>query len=224
MKKAMGIALLASSAILAPLHAYAAQVDWVQWNSTGSAGSFSQGGVSIGVTANAQLKGVDYTDYYSAFPGTYLSAAVSNGPGTDGVLQFTGGSSAVHHISFSQAVVNPYIAIISLGQASEQASFDFVDVGNISLISSGPGNWGNGMLRVEGGSVIGEEGSGVIRLSGTFTDLYFTTPVYEDWYGMTVGVAAAVPEPGTWGMLAAGGAVLGLMGRRRRNDKLGLPR
>jgi hypothetical protein len=79
-------------------------------------------------------------------------------------------------------------------------------------------------LKVAGNSVIGEEGSGVIRLYGTFTDLYFTAPVYEDWYGMTVGVTSAVPEPGTWGMLAAGGAVLGLMGRRRRNDKLGVPR
>jgi hypothetical protein len=78
---------------------------------------------------------------------------------------------------------------------------------------------------VTGNTVYGKEGNGVVRLNGTFTDLYFTTPVFENWYGAAIGAAtvSAVPEPGTWGMLLAGSTVLALAGRRRRNDTFTRP-
>ncbi|QBE67219.1 PEP-CTERM sorting domain-containing protein [Pseudoduganella lutea] len=140
------------------------------------------------------------------------------------MFSFVGGTEVVHHLHFSEAVVNPYLAIVSLGRDGSAATFNFANVSDITLVSEGDGYYGDGELSIAGGTVTGIEGHGVVRLNGSYTDLYFTTPVSEYWYGASFGAAVtAVPEPGTWGMLLAGGAMLGLMGRRRKSDKLQQP-
>jgi hypothetical protein len=213
MNKLFGYGLLAAT-LAAPLHASAADINWVQWS--GTTGTVSQNGVDIDVAFDGASIGTTASNYYSGYPGAYVSAEVGNGPGTNGTLTFSGGNAAVvHHIAFSSAVVDPYIAFVSLGSSSTLASIDFVNADSIDLISSGAGPWGNGTATLAGNVLTGYEGNGVLRLNGTYTDLYFTTPNYEYWYGATVGIAAAVPEPGTWAMLLAGGALLGLVGRRR---------
>ncbi|QBI05319.1 PEP-CTERM sorting domain-containing protein [Pseudoduganella albidiflava] len=136
------------------------------------------------------------------------------------MFSFVGGTNVVHHVHFSEAVRNPYLAIVSLGSSSVGASFAFSNVGSITLISEGDGYYGDGELSISGGTVTGLEGHGVVRLNGSFTDLYFTTPQDEYWYGASIGIpVVAVPEPGTWCMLAAGGAMLGMLGRRRKDGK-----
>jgi PEP-CTERM motif len=222
MKHLFGLGLLAA-ALSTPLAASADPVSWIDWN--GKAGTLVQNGKTVDVTYTGAA-GISHSDYFSGYSQAFTSAEVSNGPGSNGFLQLTGGQGAQqHHIHFSSAVVNPYVTFLSLGAFSDPASFTFQDVGSIGLISKGPANWGNGELTVTGNTVFGKEGSGVVRLNGTFTDLYFTTPVYENWYGATFGAAAvaAVPEPGTWGMLLAGGTVLALAGRRRTNRKFTQP-
>lgn len=205
---------LAAVALAAPLCAAADPVSWVDWN--GFTGTFTQNGQDIAVTYAGDANGVSHADYFSAFAGAYLSSEVSNGPADNGFVWFDGGTEIVHHLHFSSAVTNPYLALISLGQSGVEATLNFSNVASIDLVSEGAGQYGNGTLTVAGGIVSGREGHGVVRLNGTYTDLYFTTPVYEYWYGAALGApVAAVPEPGTWTMLLAGAAVLGLLGRRR---------
>lgn len=218
MKKLFGPGLLAAT-LAVPLHASADPVSWIDWS--GKAGSIVQDGKTIDV-AYTGAAGISHSDYFSGFPTTFTSDEVSNGPGSNGFLQLSGGASAQHHhIHFSSAVVNPYVAFLSLGAFNGAATFTFQGVNKIDLLSQGSGPWGGGGLTVSGNVVSGAEGNGVVRLNGTFTDLYFTTPVYENWYGAAIGAAevSPVPEPGTWGMLLAGGAVLALVGRRRGSDK-----
>jgi hypothetical protein len=221
MKKLIGSGLLAA-ALAAPLSASAADsVDWINW--TGLAGTVVQDGNTIDVTFSSNSLGLTHADYFTG-QAAYTSAEVTNGPGTDGMFSFVGGTSAVHHLHFSEAVVNPYMAIVSLGSSGIAASFNFSNASDITLVSEGHGYYGDGELSIAGGTVTGLEGHGVVRLNGSFTDLYFTTPANEYWYGASFGVpVAAVPEPGTWGMLVVGGAMLGMLGRRRRNDKLEQP-
>lgn len=218
MKKLIGSGLLAA-ALAAPLHVSAADtVDWVNW--TGLAGTAVQNGNTVDVTFSETSLGLTHADYYTG-EAAYISSEVTNGPGTDGMFSFVGGTNVVHHLHFSEAVVNPYLAIVSLGSPGLAASFAFSNVGSITLISEGDGYYGDGELSISGGTVTGLEGHGVVRLNGSFTDLYFTTPQNEYWYGASIGIpVVAVPEPGTWGMLAVGVAMLGLLGRRRKNGKL----
>lgn len=225
MKQLFGLGLLAA-ALSTPLQASAGTVNWINWDGNlAKTGSFEQNGKAIDVTY-AGAAGTPHTNYFSSFPGAYLSDEVSNDPGTAGFLHLSGGKYAKeHHIHFSTAVVNPYIAFISLGASTTPASFTFTNATSIDLLSEGRGSWGDGELTVTGNTVFGKEGNGVVRLNGTFTDLYFTTPVFENWYGAAIGAAAvsAVPEPGTWGMLATGGLILALSGRRRTRAKFTHP-
>ena len=219
MLKLIGLGLLAT-AMAAPLHAAAEDtVDWVDW--TNFAGSVSQNGKTIGVTFTGTALDNTHADWFTGHEGAYITPEVSNAPGTEGILTFVGGDATLHHIHFSEAVKNPYLAIVSLGAANYTSSFNFQNVDSITLISEGAGYFGDGKIEIAGGTVSGEEGHGVVRLNGTFTDLYFTTPVNEYWYGATLGVqVSAVPEPGSWCMLLAGGAMLGMLGRRRRHGTL----
>lgn len=219
MKNLIGLGLLAT-AMAAPLHAAADDtVDWVDW--TNLAGTVTQNGKTVGVTFTGNALDNTHADWFTGYDGAYITPEVTNAPGTEGILTFTGGDTTVHHIHFSEAVTNPYLAIVSLGAKDYASSFNFQNVDSITLISEGQGYYGDGKIEIAGSTVSGEEGHGVVRLNGTFTDLYFTTPVSEFWYGTTIGVpVTAVPEPGTWCMLLAGGAMLGMLGRRRKQGKL----
>ena len=49
----------------------------------------------------------------------------------------------------------------------------------------------------------------------------WTNPMFENWYGFTVGVpVAAIPEPETYALMLAGLALLGARARRRQAPKL----
>ncbi len=116
------------------------------------------------------------------------------------------------------------MAMFSVGQGGVPVSFNFQDGLTYTLLSQGAGNWGGGSLSpASGSSIVGYEGNGVIKFTGTFTDIRFTTPNYEYYYGATIGVSevAAVPEPSSYAMLVAG---LGLLGWAMRRRQLALAR
>lgn len=200
--------------------AQAAPIDWNTWSSN-SAGTISTASGPIGVTYVGPALAV-INNYPSYTPtGTYADGViVDNAPtSANGILQITGGNAAVQTLTFSQAVVDPVMAIWSLGQGGVNAHFDFIDA-TPTFVSGGPSaEYGGSAISVVGNNVYGVEGNGTVQFKGTFTSLSWTNPVYENWYGFDVGVAgvaSTVPEPETYALMLAGLAAVGLMARRRR--------
>jgi len=123
----MKLHVLALSAALCAGAAHAAPIDWNTWSST-SAGSISTTGGPIGVTYSGPALAV-YNPYpsYTPTPTFADGVIVDNAPtSSNGILQITGGDSSVQTLTFSQAVVDPVMAIWSLGQGGINASFHFL--------------------------------------------------------------------------------------------------
>jgi hypothetical protein len=212
---------LALAAALCAGAAQAAPIDWNTWSSN-SAGTISTTSGPIGVTyAGPALAVVNSYPSYTPTSTFADGVIVNNAPvAANGILQITGGNSAVQTLTFSQAVVDPVMAIWSLGQGGVNAHFDFIGATPIFVAGGPSAEYGGSAISVIGNSVFGIEGNGTVQFKGTYTSLSWTNPVYEYWYGFDVGVAGvagAVPEPETYALMLAGLAATGLVARRRRS-------
>ena len=207
-------------ALIAPLHAMAADtVSWTKW-ADASTGQFQYGATSITVTYTGETIGMDPGSYIYNVPSSFTNAEVTNTPGTNGTILMTGGGPAVvNNFHFSSPVVNPYMNLISVGRTSEPVSFVFLN-GAFTILAQGAGNWGGGLLTQSGMTATGWEGNGLLKFYGVYTDISFITPDNEYFYGATVGgLTAPVPEPSSYAMLLAGLGLAGAMARRRKNKQ-----
>jgi hypothetical protein len=204
--------------VAATISASASSINWATWSTAtpGSPGGGSaQGSIGgISVTYSGELQNL-FFNYPSWGPAsTFSGGTVGNPPPSGGnAIQIFGGTATVDTITFSQPVTNPVMAIWSLGQGGIQASFIFSPNEPFNIESGGPSNeyGGSGLNLVQYG-VSGAEGNGTIQFLGTFTQISWTNPVYENWYGFTVG--DPTPLPTTWLMLLSALAGLGLMAFR----------
>lgn len=190
-------------------------------------GVFSGYQLQNGASANLTQSGGLGNNYWTPAPQPnralpYISAGVT-APDRLGFIQFSTGTQQFGGtINFGQAVVDPLIAFISVGQPSLPVVYNFGNA-NYTLLSDNTTNaayWGTGTNDLgvgnsRTGSLTGREFSGTIRLNGTFNSVSFTTTA-EGWHGMTVGVTSVVPEPTTYALMAFGMAGLGIAARRRR--------
>ncbi len=204
MRRAAFVVIATAMCLLAVIPASANTITWTVWTSgtAGNAGSTTIGysGPSIG--------------WYSAYPSwnpvsTFSGGSISNAP-NDGIIRLTGGSNAsgTNTVTFSQPVTDPVMAIWSLGNPSLTAQFVFGSSEPFTIESGGPSTeyGGSSIFLCSTYTVCGAEGNGTIQFHGTFTSLTWTNPVYEYWYGFTVGVpqAAPVPEPASLALFGSG--------------------
>lgn len=206
-----------AAALLAlPLSVFAADTaSWTNWVDIHH-GSLTQNSNTINVGYTGSAFALDHGSYFYDVPSSFTSATITNTPGTNGTLEMAGGDSTVHTFTFSQAVVDPVIALYSVGQGGRPVRFVF-DTSAFSITSAtANGHWGGGSLIQAGNTVTGVEGNGLLQFTGSYTSISFTTPDYEYHYGGTVGApTVAVPEPEAAGMVLAGLMVAGALLRRR---------
>ena len=142
---------------------------------------------------------------------TFQGGSVGNAPTNIGSVAISGGpASGVNTLTFSPAVVNPVMAIWSLGSANANTLGEFVFTPSepFTVEAGGPSTeTGGSSITSSGNTVFGLEGNGVVQFSGTYSSLSWTNPVFENDYAFTIGAEGAVPEPASVSLLAvAGGA------------------
>ena len=209
-------AAAAVATLLAAGSAAADTVSWTNWTSqpdaTHAEGSITAGMNSVDVSYEGsifftQLNNAG-TDYW--VDGGYTQGVVNRPTGTDLISLDDGG---LKTISFSHAVLNPYLAFTSWNNNTVTFSAPF------TVISQGCGYWGCGTFipnMTNTGFSANTEVHGVLQFQGAFTSLSFND-TNERWHGFTVGVGSvSVPEPATWAMMIMGFGAVGAVVRRRR--------
>jgi len=197
--------------------ANAALISWTSWTSSGT--GTAEGAMSLlGVTVSysGEMLGLDSNSPSWQPESTYSGGTVDNAPPqSGGRIWLDGGTSTVDTITFSTPVVNPVMAIWSLGDSVTQASFVFDDNEPFTIQSGGPDIvYGGSTILASGNTVYGSEVYGTIQFQGTYSQLTWTNPQYEHWFGFTVGAPVAVPIPAAGWLFGSG--LLGLIGLARR--------
>jgi YD repeat-containing protein len=171
-----------------------ATASWVAWDATPLAGAAS---VASGVIHSAS--GDIHVDYSGEiffgqasattffWNGTaFTGPLITGGPQTSDLIELIGGSTTIDRLTFSPALEDPVMGILSLGQPSVARTY--VMDQEFEVIAQGVGHFGGVLLTTRDGHTLqGNEGHGVIRFKQPVTEISWTVPAAENWHGFTVG-------------------------------------
>jgi hypothetical protein len=166
------------------------------------------------------------TNYWS--PSTpYTSAQVDNPPPPCDIVALIGGVNQTYVVTLSEAIKDPIMAVLSLGQPSVFTTYDFDSP--FDIVSQGTGFWGgtsSSLAELPGDILRGNEGHGTIQFIGTFSTFSWEVPTPENWHGFTFGIRTterieptpptAVPEPASLLLLLGGLTAGGVRSRYAR--------
>jgi len=209
--------------LLAVRPAFADTIFWTDWTSatTGSSGSAvgsistTGGPVTVNYTGDVIFAQTGTgTNYWTEnTPAPYTGNSLVDNAPTASELIALSRSNITNTITFSKAIDDPIMAIVSLGRTALPVSYDF----NVpfTVLGEGRGYWGDGTYSLLPSDILtGNELHGVIQFNGLLTSISWTASPAEYWHGFTIGV---VPEPTTLFLLGFGLAGIGLLRRRFKN-------
>jgi hypothetical protein len=151
----------------------------------------------------------DHAPYYSN-PGLYSPAS----PGLTDNISNDGGADSVHTLTFDRPVTNPHFHVVSMGQPG--LTVDWVFNHDFTVVSGTVSRSAPNTLR-------GAEQNGSINFVGDFTQISWTTPIFENTTGFQFSVdAIAIPEPATMALFAVGATVLLRPSRLRAAGRVNL--
>jgi hypothetical protein len=225
------VAMIATMGQLGQEPVNAATISWANWTSatidpymgtaTGLIGSISvnyAGEVGGNTIVGA---GLDADSDYPIWGPTssFVGGTVENAPTFGDIIALTGANGSVNTVTFSIPVVNPVMAIWSLGGCGYVRGYAFDNSQPFVIQAGGPNNrYGGETIYIDATpyTVFGNEGNGTIQFLGSFTSLSWTVPTPDYYDGFTIGVP--VPEPSTFALL--GIAVFSLLACAWRRGKL----
>jgi len=220
-KRTMSIVGVVSLLLVFAASAAAGPISWVDWTaitpgSPGSAtGTADVGGSFVDVTYSGEVVFGQRASgrFFWTHLSSYLSSGVPNLPGTPGAIALIGGNNLTNTITFSRPVVNPVLAVFSLGRPSVRVDYIFGE--DFDILSSGDGYFDTGSMVKSGNAILtSHEGNGVIQFSGVHTAITFQVPQAENFGGFQVGIAGVqdpsddpteLPEPNSFGLVVLGG-------------------
>lgn len=204
--------------------AYAATF-WTNWTSasiatSGYAASGTVSGMLVAYYGELDGSVINGTSNIWAPDSSFIGGTSTASPSTVGDdIRLDGSVSGTNTIYFETGVLDPVIAIWSLGSPSAPASFTFN--ATPALEAGGPNSiYGGQSITVSGDTVSGREGNGVVGFTGAFSSISWTD-TFESFYAFTVGIngisgpARPLPEPSALALLATVLAGLGFSARRR---------
>lgn len=115
---------------------------------------------------------------------TFTNSVIANKPPNGDVINLQGGAGQ-GEISFSQALINPVMAILSLGLRTNDnryfpAEMVFADGVEFEVLNSSRSDYGyGGPLTKSGQTLRGLESAGSIRFIGAYNRIAWTTPLQE---------------------------------------------
>lgn len=188
--------------------ANAAGVYWIDWQST-NAGTLNDGSHSANVLMTGLSRSlVNGNGYYKNYPTTYNNLNPSD------LIQISGTGNI--NITFDTPVLDPYVAMVSVGQGGLPVSYSFDTP--FTVISSGWNQWGytGYSTSADNKTIYGKEYNGILKFNGIYTSLSFDIGPNENWHGFNIGVADVHPTPEPATLLLLGSGLAGLLGARRK--------